>query len=164
MIPEPAPSAATPTFALAYMRQDCPMTLRQGLAEYHAMIPGLVAEDGLSDDALDLFHHHDVAHVVFGCDTSVRHEAMVDTWTVFGTDVGVSEYLAYLKVPETRQVLEDTGYLKITWLSGLAVPAVLRVVRAARRMQKKWPWRDHAAWMDRPLSELRAEFGIVVQP
>jgi hypothetical protein len=144
----------------SYAQQDCPLTLAEGLAEYRARMLGLLDEDELTGRAVELFHNHDIAHVVFGCDITVRQEAMIDTWTIFGSTIGLSGYLAYLQVPEARQVIAETGLLRTVWESAKAFPALVRVWRQARRMSRPWPWRDHEAYLDRPLVEIRRELGI----
>lgn len=47
--------------------------------------------------------------------------------------------------------------------SELTVRQGLAIARC-RRMYKKWPWDDHAAYLDRPLRAIRSEFGITVIP
>jgi hypothetical protein len=39
---------------------------------------------------------------------------------------------------------------------------VARVIRRSRRMARRWPWRAWEQRLDRPLRELREEFGIRV--
>lgn len=163
--PRPATPPATPPATLRrprYLDQTCALTLAQGLAEYRASMPDLIDEEGLSPRSLDLFHNHDIAHVVFGCDISFRHEGMVDTWTLFGTDVGWRGFLAYTSVPELRKVFSEVGRFAMFWHTIRGLPACFRAYRHARRMRKRWPWRDHDAHLETPLSAIRADYGIDV--
>lgn len=148
--------------ALRYLDPESTMTLREGLAEYFRSMPDLLDVNALEGKAKELFDNHDTAHVVFGCDVSLRHEAMMDTWTVFGTDVGFFAYMRYLTTPEARRVVTDAGVLRSLWGALLAVPDAVRVIGRARRMKKKWPWRDHERYLDRPLVEIRRDLGLAI--
>lgn len=150
--------------SLQYLEPDARMTLREGLEEYHDSIQGLVDPGELAGDAATLFRHHDACHVVFACDTSIPQEAQVDTWTLFGTDVGVATYLAYLKTPEARGVVVEAGVWRSLWQSLLAVPDCWRVFVRTRRMTRRWPWSEYARHLDEPLVELRRAYGIEVLP
>ncbi len=145
---------------LSYIEPDCRLSLRAGLAEYHSSIEGLLGYDNISSQAQQLFARHDIAHIVFGCDTSVSNEAMVDVWTMFGTDVGIVEYLRYLRTQEATNIIFEMGAWKMLLASVRAVPLLIRAFRATRRMHKRWPWADHDRYLDTPLHDLRAEFGI----
>ena len=147
---------------LSYVKPDCRLTLREGLAEYHRSIEGLLSYDDISPLAQQLFARHDIAHVVFGCDTSVSNEAMVDIWTMFGSDVGIVDYLRYLRTQEASNIIFEMGVWKMTVASLRAVPWMVRAYRAARRMHKRWPWADHERYLDMRLHDLRAEFGVTV--
>ena len=108
---------------------------------------------------------HDVTHVVFGCDTSVRGEALLDTWTVFGSSVPFREYLGFLKFPETHMIAREAGGYPMIALIGLVnLPDLVRALFRARRMTRRWPWRGFEKHLDRPLVEIRAEFNIRVIP
>ncbi|MCP4805677.1 MAG: hypothetical protein GY884_10055 [Proteobacteria bacterium] len=147
---------------LRYLDQDCPLTLREGLDEYFAGIEGLLTEDNCDAEVARLFRHHDIGHVVFGCDTTLRGEPLADTWCVMGTTVTVREYLKYAELPETQAIFKEAGLLRVMWVSLLVVPSVLRALWCALRMPKKFPYWEPDVWMDVPLVELRREFGIQV--
>ncbi len=162
------PATSTPTkigptrtiAALTYTKADCTLTLREALAEYHHSIAGLLSYDDASPLGRELFRRHDVTHVVFGCDTTLPQEAMIDMWSIFGSDVGVGAYLKYLKADEAKTIFETMGYWNVLVGAIRATPALFRIYRASRRMHKKWPWADYDKYLDTPLNELRAEFGI----
>jgi ubiquinone biosynthesis protein Coq4 len=145
-----------------YADPACTQTVREALAEYHEAIPGLLDEGALDGIARELFHNHDVAHVVFGCDTTIRQEALIDTWTLFGSDLGLSAYVRYMQTPEAKQILVDAGFFTLLREAIFALPDLVRVIVRARRMKKRWPWRDHETYLDRPLDQVREELGIAV--
>ena len=146
----------------AYTRQSSPQTLREGLAEYRARNPGLLDAEELPAEAAALFRQHDAAHVVFGCDTTLRGETLIDTWTIFASSIGLRGYLAYLRLPQVNQVFAEAGLGRVALAFVRSFPDVLRVVWRSRRVARKWPWRDYAGQLDRPLCEIREEFRIRV--
>jgi ubiquinone biosynthesis protein Coq4 len=162
-------ASSSPTIAdtahqpFAYQTQDSALTLRDGLAEYYRVNPGLVTQDQASPAAKIFFRSHDACHVIFGTDTSIDGEGLTDWWTVFAVDIRARDYLSQsMKVDEVTQIFKDiplSGYARVFLSFFTQIP---RIWRASRRMTKKWPWTDLDAYLDRPLGELRAEFGIVV--
>ncbi|HTJ80813.1 MAG TPA: hypothetical protein VL400_03795 [Polyangiaceae bacterium] len=149
---------------LGYRAQDAEVTVAEALEQYFRSIPNLLDVDELGDGARDLFTKHDIAHVVFGCDTSLRQEIMMDVWTVFGTDVGLLAYARYLKTPEAQNLLAEIGYVRAIGAFVRTLPDIARVIVHARRMKKKWPWASHAAYMGRPLRDVRRELGLEIVP
>ena len=149
---------------LQYQEQDSPQTVRQGLAEYYTQMDDLFDPEALDGESRELFQRHDVAHVVFGCDVSVRQEARTDAWTIFGTDLSMRRFLGYVRLPESRQIIRDLGFWRTVKISLAAIPDFFAIIRRTRRMHKKWPWDDHEGYLDRPLHAVRKEFGIAVMP
>ncbi len=145
-----------------YTRQDSPQTLREGLAEYRACNPRLLDPGDMDAVEAALFRQHDAAHVVFGCDTTVRGETLVDTWTIFASSIGLRGYLAYLGLPQVNQVFSETGYGRIAITMVRCLPEVVRVIWRSRRLSGKWPWREYERHLDRRLRDIRAEFRVQV--
>lgn len=145
-----------------YTEQDSAQSLREGIAEYRARNPGLLDPSTLPPDAEALFRQHDAGHVVFGCDTSLRGETLIDTWTVVGTTAGVRGYLRYFRYPQVNQIFADVGYARIALESLRCLPDVLRVLVRSRRLSHRWPWAGYEQYLDRPLGEIRRRFNIRV--
>jgi hypothetical protein len=147
---------------LAYQDQDSRLTLAQGLAEYYAANAGRVTPpDALAPGSADLFRRHDICHVIFGLDTTMADEAMVDTRTMVSCDVGFRTYADYLRSnPDAQAIFKEVGYLRTAWETLKATPRLFRALTARNR--RRWPWSPPASFMDRTLADLRAEFGIRV--
>ena len=145
-----------------YIHQDSVQNLGEAIAEYYAWNPGLLAPDDLPDEVALLFRQHDAGHVIFGCDTSLRGETLIDTWTVFATSAGLRGYLEYFNYPQVNQIFSDAGYLRIALEFVRCLPDVLRVIQRSRQLVAKWPWPDYENYLDRPLCEIRREFNITV--
>lgn len=156
-------AGATPP-ACGYQLPDCSATLRSGLAEYRSANfgEGFFEESDLPPASAELFHNHDIVHVVFGLSTQLRHEVLADSWTFFGVDIHWRDYANYLRQPEAQKALEQVGWLRALWIAVLTIPAVVRAYRHSRKMTKRWPWAEHDAYLDVPLVELRREFGIQI--
>ncbi len=146
-----------------YMQPDATITLREGCDEFHSSIPGLVTEDKVqSDKVKKLFESHDRCHVVFGCDTTLANEGFIDTWTIFGSDVDIKDYVDYLRTAEIKQIFQEAGYVRSLLESIKSSPRLFEVFMNARAMKKRWPFAGSDAYLDTPLKDIREEFGIVL--
>lgn len=143
----------------AYQRQDSQQTLAEGLAEYFRVHPGLKRGESLSPAAQRFFASHDIVHVVWGCDTSMSHEAIVKLSSFFGTTAGFGVMSGY-RLHDAQDIyrqLRVADILRTLLLSFVLVPRTL--VRCARQ-RKKWPWGEAASELDRPLRDIRADYGV----
>ncbi len=145
-----------------YLIRDSSETLREALAEYYVRNPGLLDPKGMPGDVAEMFRQHDAGHVVFGCDTSLRGETLIDAWTVFGSTAGIRGYVEYFKYPQVNQVFAQVGYFRIAREFPRCLPDVCRVVARCFRLSPKWPWHDYKRYLDDPVRELRQQFNIRV--
>jgi hypothetical protein len=147
---------------LRYQQQGCALTLADGLEEYYAANVGRVLRPrDLPPESFALFRSHDMCHVIFGLDTTLDDEALVDMRTLFSCDVGLRRYAAYLAQDKQAQALfKEIGYLKSAWVTVLAVPRICRAAIEAWRMKRRWPWVPPESFQSRTLADLRREFGI----
>jgi hypothetical protein len=133
-------------------------TLREGLAEFRC---ALSEEDRQDEEQSRDLLCHDACHVVFGLGTSTSDDAVVDTWIVLGTDVDVRSYLQALWSSRALgKLIEREGIASVAWGILRAVPRAAVAAHRARRMRRKWSWAVAEHQMDRPLDEIRAEYGI----
>jgi len=146
-----------------YQAQNSTQTLREGLAEFRSGFANVIDDAHMSsEEAKRLFHCHDLCHVVFGCDTTVGNEGMVDVWSIFGSDIGLDDYRRFVKLPEGQAALKGAGITRALLESIQASPKLFDAFMRAREMKKKWPFHDPDAYLDRPLVEIREEFNIHV--
>ncbi|MEB3281471.1 MAG: hypothetical protein VKK42_21365 [Lyngbya sp.] len=148
--------------AYQYQQQHSTQTLQEGLEEYYRSIPGLTTSNYSSLEMKKFFQSHDVTHVVFGCSTSIVDETLTDFWTLFGSTVKFSRYLAYLNYPETQQIFQEAGYLQTLGIFLKTLPQVFRVIWRTFQMRKKWDWENYESYLHLSLQEIRREFGICV--
>lgn len=145
-----------------YQQQDSLQTLQEGIDEYYSSFSGLITEENTSFEVAKLFRFHDVTHVVFGCDTSIKEETLTDAWTLFGSTVTLKEYMEYLKYPETTQVLAKVGIFKVIWMFILSLPIFFQVIFRTSQMNKKWNFWDYKPYLNCSLRDIREEFNIQV--
>lgn len=145
----------------AYQQQDSVQTLAEGIAEYYATNPGLSALRGMTPEAQQFFRCHDVAHVVFGCNTELDDEAVVKLSSIFGTTAGFGVLRGY-RLHESRQIYQQLP-LGAT-LASIAHSAFIvpRTIRRCLRQRARWPWCGYERFLTVPLRQIREEFGIRV--
>ncbi len=146
-----------------YQQQDSLQTLKEGLEEYYASIPGLIIPDDTDDinkETAKMLTLHDVTHVIFGCSTSIEDEFLCDTWTLLGSTLSFPKYLEYMKYPQTQQIFKEVGYLKVIWIGIKTLPEMLLVYLRTRKMPNKWSWEDYEQYLNLPLKDIRKEFNI----
>ena len=54
---------------LRYQQQDCDLSLREGIAEYHAYLEAIGRKAMVDHAGSRLILEHDATHVIFGMDT-----------------------------------------------------------------------------------------------
>ena len=146
---------------LRYLNPDCSLTLREGIRE-------LRRAEGADNDAAanvapELAHDlnvHDAIHVLFGCPTSLAGEVIAHVWTGFGTTARPSDLHRVTSHEDHRQVLSRIGHGRLLrmWLRSL--PRIVATLFNAGRMSRRWPVEELEAFLDRPLDEIRREYGI----
>ncbi len=159
----PVGASSTPAkLAMEYQAPDSRMTLRQGLAEYFRQSGELMDQAELPLDLGLGLRSHDVAHVVFGCDTTLLGEVVLARWSLFGVTGSIRPYLIGLRRRETRVLFRDAfAAFRLSMLWRMVKFATLAVVRSLR-MRERWPFENYVQYLDQPLCEIRKRFGIRV--
>lgn len=145
-----------------YQDPNSSQTLAEGIQEYYQRNPGLtVFEEG--DPAAELFLPHDACHVLFGLGTAVLEEALVDYWTIFGTDLGFWTYSSYAKHVakiDLGGVSRKLGHGVFARETLRSLPYIWRVRRKAKKMTRPWSFHGYAKHLQEPLKSLRHSHGI----
>ena len=62
-----------------------------------------------------LIRDHDASHVIFGLDTSLEEEALLDTWLGLGCSYKLSYLASYARLPElkdlTKKLFKELGVI-----------------------------------------------------
>lgn len=148
---------------LPYLKQECTLTLREGLEAHYSVDPSYKK----NLEIVPAFYNHDIAHVLFGLSTIVEHESLADTRVIFGTNWGFKRYLNdYLKNPDAIKIIikifQKIGYIRGTLRSLKALPKALRVIIDCKKMTKKWEINPSDNLLDTSLYDLRREYNIKV--
>lgn len=146
-------------------RTDDPsVTLREGLERYRAANATVISAREVSPEAAQFFRCHDVAHVVFGCDTSLSGEGTVKLWTIFGTTLGFWKHLRGYSEASAFALFRQYSRHHLVKHLGRLLRSIPGTIQRARRMTRPWPWSDHDGYLDCGIDDIRAEFGIEVEP
>ena len=151
---------------LSFQSQDCDITLAEGLEEYRAYLQANGKKQLVDSPGSTVIRDHDATHVMFGLDTSIEQESMLDSWVFLGTKWKLKELLAYNKLPEIKQLYKDfwhdPGYFKLFLTTIRLLPIKLKIRKRAKQMNKKWPFVSPDSLMDQKVCDLREEFGIKI--
>ncbi len=138
------------------------ITLQQGLDQFYKKNRKFFSKRTLSKEGEEFLTCHDIAHVVFGCDTTLYGEGVVKIWTTFGTTLGFwkvitgyNEVAAFelFKMYSFRHVMKNI--LRLLWV-------IPKTIFRAKRMSKPWPFSDYKAYLNSPIVNIRKEFNIKV--
>ena len=162
-MPSTTYSSASSPARPRYVDQECPLTLREGLEQFTAMMPNPLPTDTTTEVG-KLLRAHDCCHVLFGLTTQLGDEILADTWTLAGTDLTLREYAKWLKQDEFAELFKEIGYGKIVLESVKSLPRVVRAIARGRRMSQKWSMFGYQEHLDTPLCELRRRYNIAVLP
>jgi hypothetical protein len=99
--------------------------------------------------------------VVFGCGTSLRHEAVVKLASIFGSSGGFGVLRGY-RLHEAFDTYRRLDLAEMLATIALSPWIVARTLWRCLRQTRRWPWSDFDALLDRPLDALRAEYRIPV--
>ena len=151
---------------LEYQKQDCDLTLQEGLDCYYKSFPDTtkVFEDDNSSGTL--LRDHDCTHIIFGLDISIEQESILDSWVVWGSKWELKYIWGYQSLPQIKQLYKDLykefgilGFIKIFWKLG---SVKRKVIFRAFKMKKKWPFKMPEEYLSMKISDLREEHGIKI--
>ena len=89
---------------LEYQKQDCELTLAQGLDCYYNSFPDSKEVFKDNEKSGTLLRDHDSTHVIFGLDISIEQEAILDTWVLWGCKFKWKYLLGYSKLPQITEL------------------------------------------------------------
>ena len=149
---------------LSYQNENCDLTLREGIEEYRNYLKinnrHVLGENCSEDEKLTILGH-DATHVIFGLDTSLEEEAMLDCWVLFGGNVlqVIKEfYKGSLDLKETNEKVYDlakeVGYLKYTYLYLRVIFQKWPKIFFRTRKMKKWDYFFSLNLLDSKISKL----------
>ena len=154
---------------LEFQKQNCQLTLEEGLKVYYEAFE----DQGsiLRGDTLPEFiFGHDCSHVIFGLGLSLKEEAILDTYTIYGCKNSIKIiFKAAGQIFKSKELLNL--YKKLISEHGLI--GLLRLVNSSKKskkiariktkkMKKKWSYIVPKSYLSYQISDLRDEYGISV--
>ena len=155
---------------LIYQQEFCELTLKEGIEEYRSYLREnnrhVLGENCSEDEKLTILGH-DATHVIFGLDTSLEEEAMLDCWVIFGGGVFkvIKEfYKGSLDLKETNEkvfdLVKEVGYLKYTYLYLRVIFQKWPKIFFRTRKMKKWDYFFSLNLLDSKISKIREDYNI----
>ena len=158
---------------LNFQNQDCNLSLQEGIEEYRSYLRKnnrYVLGEQVSDSEKWGILCHDATHVIFGLDTTLEEEAMLDCWVFFGGNYYqiLRDYFSgKINFKETTEkvkiLLKDVGYTKYTFLYlKVMVKKWPIILFRCFRMKKRWNYYFSQELLEKNLKEIREEFHIKI--
>tara|TARA_B100001115_G_scaffold30025_1_gene22072 strand:- start:1177 stop:1722 length:546 start_codon:yes stop_codon:yes gene_type:complete len=158
---------------LNFQNQDCNLSLQEGIDEYRSYLRKnnrYVLGEQASDSEKWGILCHDATHVIFGLDSTLEEEAMLDCWVFFGGNYFqiLKDYLSgKITFKETTEkveiLLKDVGYSKYIYLYlKVMVKKWPVILFRCFKMKKRWNYYFSKELLDKSIKELRNEFRIMI--
>ena len=151
---------------LSFQEQDCSIAISEGLKEYRAYLQENGKKPLVDQPDSTIIRDHDATHVIFGLDTSLEQESLLDTWVLLGCSWKFRDLYAYQKLPEIKELYsylkKELGYIKLLLTILSLIPIKLVIRRRAKQMTKKWPFNSPDYLMSQRVCDLREEYGITI--
>jgi len=136
------------------------LTLERALDEFYRVNAECFPESTPDDKARDFLRKHDIAHVIFGCDTTLSGEGKVKLWTIMGTTLGFWKHLKGYYPARAFELSRQYCWRHILKHLPRLFIALPRIWFRSRQMSKRWPWDNYSDYLDHTLQQIRHEFNI----
>tara|TARA_B100000029_G_scaffold516414_2_gene629637 strand:- start:5507 stop:6028 length:522 start_codon:yes stop_codon:yes gene_type:complete len=151
---------------LSFQEQDCSIAVAEGVEEYRAYLQENGKKPLVDQPGSTLIRDHDITHVIFGLDTSLEQESLLDTWVLLGCTWKFKDLYAYQKLPEIKELYsylkKEIGYIKLFLTILKLMPIKFIIRRRTKKMIKKWPFKSPDYFMSQRVCDLREEYGIKI--
>lgn len=137
-------------------------TLQQGLTNFQKKNDIVFTKQQLSKEGKEFLDCHDIAHVVFGCDTTMYGEGIVKLWTTFGTTLSFWKVVRGYNEVRAFQLFKKYSFSHVIKNIGRLLMATPKTIFRAKKMSKPWPFSNYSAYLDTSLTDIRREFNIKI--
>ena len=154
---------------LEFQKQNCDLTLEEGLKIYYDAFED--QESILKGDTLPEFiFGHDCTHVIFGLGLSLKEEAILDTYTIYGCKNSIKIiFKAAGQIFKSNELLNlykklisEHGVIGLLKLVNLSKKSKKIAKNKTKKMKKKWSYYVPKSYLSYQINELRDEYGIIV--
>ena len=158
---------------LSFQEQLCDLTLEEGIEEYRNYLKDndrhLLGEN-CSESEKKAILSHDATHVIFGLDTTLEEEAMLDCWLFFGGNYiqAIKHYFSgVMELTETKKkvsgLVKEVGYFKtFYYYSKVIFMKWPKISFRAIKMKKKWDYFMPEHLLTTKISEIRNIYNIQI--
>ena len=140
------------------------MTLKEGIEYYRSYLIQNNRKILVDGPGSTLIRDHDATHVIFGLDTTLEEESMLDSWVIWGTQYKFSYLNQYRKLPEliefNKNLFKELGVSGFFKLFRSVLRNKITVFKRTRKMNMKWPFRVPEEYLEKSILDLRSEYGI----
>ncbi len=136
------------------------ITLLEGLEIFQERNRKYFSTKTFSKQGEEFLRCHDIAHVVFGCDTSIIGEGLVKIWTTFGTTLSFWEVTRGYKEVQAFELARKFSLAHVAKNIFRLLFKIPKVIFYSKKMSKPWPFDNYSDYLKIPLSEIRKEFNI----
>ena len=156
---------------LSFQKQDSDISLREGIEEYRNYLKAngryVLGENCSPAERLTILNH-DAQHAIFGLDTSLEEEAMLDCWLFFGGNYIqlIRDYFSgSLELKETKEkvneLVREVGYLKsFYYYSKVVLLKWPKIFIRTIKMKKKWNYFMSEVLLTEKISSIRDSYNI----
>ena len=136
------------------------LTLKEGLIHFREKNKKYFTKKTLSAKQEKFMDAHDIAHVLFSCDTSITGEGTVKIWTTFGTDLNFWEVTAGYNDVNAFQLFREYSIKHLVKNMVQLFRRIPQTFLRARQMSKKWSFYNYHKFLNTPIKDIRSEFNI----
>ena len=115
----------------------------------------------------NMMKSHDIMHIIFGCDTSLKSELRVELFTLFCNNLSLQEYKKIVSNSEvTKEPLEiakKVGLFKFFWVLISHIYYLPYSYYISLKMTKKLPILSMDQYLNHKIGEIRKEFNLPCQ-
>ena len=154
---------------LEFQKQNCHLTLEEGLKIYYDAFED--QESILKGDTLPEFiFGHDCSHVIFGLGLSLKEEAILDTYTIYGCKDSIKIiFKAAGQIFKSNELLNlykklisEHGVIGLLKLVNLSKKSKKIAKIKTKKMKKKWSYYVPKSYLSHKINDLREEYGIII--
>ena len=154
---------------LEFQKQNCHLTLEEGLKIYYDAFED--QESILKGDTLPEFiFGHDCTHVIFGLGLSLKEEAILDTYTIYGCKDSIKIiFKAAGQIFKSNELLNlykklisEHGVIGLLKLVNLSKKSKKIAKIKTKKMKKKWSYYVPKSYLSHQINDLREEYGIII--
>lgn len=141
---------------------DDSMILQEGLEAFQKKNRKYFSKRSYSEEGKEFLRCHDIAHVVFGCDTTLYGEGVVKIWTTFGTTSSFWKVIRGYNDANAFELFSEYSFRHVMKNIFSYLRVIPKAIVSAKKMTKPWPFSSYQAYLNTPISEIRKEFNIQV--